>query len=87
MDAIGQPIEPCAGCGRETRSGSRLFSDRLGIDDVRGRRTYRCGDCNERAIDHAARRPGEGDMVKLAARAAGLGMAARRGAGPGSGSG
>jgi hypothetical protein len=60
-----------------------LFSDRRTARGGEDAPIFLCGDCNERAVAHAGRQLNEQDMVQLAARAAGLGMAARHGAGPG----
>jgi len=71
--------DACIGCGRATQSGTRLFSDRrtTRLDD--GSVLHLCGDCNERAISHFGRRPGQRDMVQIAARGAGLGLGAGNG--------
>lgn len=74
--------EPCVGCGRSTRVGTPLFSDRRATD-ADGATIYLCGDCNERAVSQYGRRLADQDMVQLSARAAGLGFAARPGGGPG----
>ena len=68
------PVEACIGCGRGTRTGARLFSDRrtTRLDD--GSVLRLCGDCNERAVSHFGRQPGQRDMVQIAARGAGLGL-------------
>jgi hypothetical protein len=87
MPPTGRPVEPCLDCGRETTSGSRLFSDRRSTTSPEGAALYLCGDCNERAVSHAGRTLDRGDMLRIAARSAGLGMAARGGAGPSSGGG
>jgi hypothetical protein len=76
------PIEPCISCGRETATGSRLFSDRRAERADDGSLLPLCGDCNGRAVSHAGRTLDRNDMLKIAARASGLGMAARGGAGP-----
>ena len=66
----------CAECGRDTRPGTTLFSDRRTtlLDDRTA--LYLCGDCNERAVSHYGRQPTQRDMVQIAARGAGLGFAA-----------
>jgi hypothetical protein len=69
------PNEPCIGCGRSTGVGTRLFSDRRTTREPAGTALHLCGDCNERAISHYGRRLSDTDMVKIAARGAGLGMA------------
>ena len=79
-------VQPCLSCGRPTEAGTRLFSDRRATDSE-GSAVYLCGDCNERAISQYGRRLSDLDMVQLSARAAGLGFAARGGAGPGTGGG
>lgn len=70
----GNAFEPCIGCGRATHPGTRLFSDRrtTRLEDVEILQL--CGDCNERAISHFGRRPGQRDMFQIAARSAGLGL-------------
>jgi len=68
-------FEPCIGCGRSTRPGTRLFSDRRTTRDPDGAAHHLCGDCNERAISHYARQLTDSEMVRIAARGAGLGMA------------
>jgi len=65
--------EPCIGCGRSTRVGSALFSDRRTTRADDGTALHLCGDCNERAISHYGRQPTERDMVQIAARGAGWG--------------
>ena len=66
--------EACISCGRATVVGTRLFSDRqtTRLDD--GTALHLCGDCNERAISHFGRRPGERDRVQSPARGAGFGL-------------
>ena len=70
------PNEACISCGRSTRVGTTLFSDRrtTRVDD--GTALHLCGDCNERAVSHYGRQPTQRDMVQIAARGAGLGFAA-----------
>ena len=68
--------QPCAGCGRETRPGTALFSDRRTTLLDNGTALHLCGDCNERAVSHYGRQPTQRDMVQIAARGAGLGFAA-----------
>lgn len=63
--------EPCIGCGRTTRVGTQLFSDRRTTRTDEGALLHLCGDCNERAVSHYGRQPTERDMVQIAARAAG----------------
>jgi hypothetical protein len=70
-----QQNEPCIGCGRSTGAGTRFFSDRRTTRDPSGTAHHLCGDCNERAISHYGRRLTDSDMVRIAARGAGLGMA------------
>lgn len=79
--------EACVGCGRLTRVGTKLFSDRRTTRTEDGTAMHLCGDCNERAVSHYGRQPAERDMVQIAAPAAGLGFAARSGGGPGTGGG
>lgn len=67
-------LEACISCGRDTRSGTRLFTDRRATRDDDGHPLYLCGDCNERAISHFGRQPTERDMVQIAARGAGFGL-------------
>jgi len=76
--------ETCVGCGRPTRSGSALFSDRRYTRGEDGAPIFLCGDCNERAISHFGRQPTDRDMVQIAARGAGLGSVL---GGPGAGAG
>ena len=71
--------EPCIGCGRPTRVGTRLFSDRRTTRGDDGAALHLCGDCNERAVSHFGRQPNARDMVQIAARGAGLGMDGRGG--------
>lgn len=66
--------EPCIGCGRPTHSGTRLFSDRTATQLEDGTLLHLCGDCNERAVSHFGRRPGQRDTVQIAARGAGIGL-------------
>jgi hypothetical protein len=75
--------DPCIGCGRATRVGTPLFSDRHTGRDEAGLPIHLCADCNERAVSHYGRRLTDHDMTQIAARAAGLGFAAHGGAGPG----
>ena len=77
--------EACIGCGRATQSGTRLFSDRRTTRLEDGTVLPLCGDCNERAISHFGRRPGQRDMVQIAARGAGLGLGGGGGLGSGGG--
>lgn len=79
-------VEACINCGRATRSGTRLFSDRRTTRLEDGTVLHLCGDCNERAVSHFNRQPGQRDMVQIAARGAGLGLGGG-GGGPGSGGG
>ena len=79
--------EACIGCGRATGSGTRLFSDRRTTRLEDGTVLHLCGDCNERAISHFGRRPGERDMVQIAARGAGFGLGGGGGMGSGGGPG
>lgn len=67
-------IEACAGCGRATQVGTRLFSDRRTTRLEDGTSLYLCEECNERAVSHCGRQPGQRDMVQIAARGAGIGM-------------
>jgi hypothetical protein len=82
MRDSGIPTEACAGCGRDTRPGTRLYSDRRATPVEGSETIFLCGDCNERAVSHFGRQPNEKDMVQIAARGAGLGFASH-GAGPG----
>jgi len=66
--------EACISCGRATQTGTRLFSDRRTTRLEDGTVLHLCGDCNERAISHFGRQPGQRDMVQIAARGAGLGL-------------
>lgn len=66
--------DACIGCGRATQPGTSLFSDRRTTRLEGGTVLHLCGDCNERAISHFGRRPGERDMVQIAARSAGFGL-------------
>lgn len=79
--------EGCVSCGRTTRVGTPLFSDRRTGLDEHGSRIHLCADCNERAVSHYGRRLTEHDMTQIAARGAGLGFVAHGGAGPGIGGG
>jgi hypothetical protein len=79
--------EACIGCGRPTQSGTRLFSDRQTTRLEDGTVLQLCGDCNERAISHFGRRPGQRDMVQIAARGAGFGLGGGGGMGSGGGPG
>ena len=74
--------QACVGCGRDTRPGTRLYSDRRTTAVEGSNPIHLCGDCNERAVSHFGRQPTDGDMVQIAARGAGLGFASH-GAGPG----
>jgi hypothetical protein len=65
-------IQACAGCGRDTKVGTSLFTDRQARPVEGGRILYLCGDCNERAISHFGRQPTERDMKQIAARGAGF---------------
>lgn len=73
MDDRAVP-EPCIGCGRTTRAGTVLYSDRRTTQDDAGSPIFLCGDCNERAVGQYGRRPTDADMRQIAARAAGLFM-------------
>jgi len=64
----------CTGCGRDTRVGTPLFSDRQTARTEAGEPIFLCGDCNERAVSHFGRRLTQTDMVQLSARAAGVGV-------------
>lgn len=75
--AGGHRIEACAGCGRATQVGTRLFSGRRTTRLEDGTALHLCGDCNERAVSHYGRQLGQRDMVQIAARGAGLGLGAR----------
>ena len=79
MTSRTPPNDSCVHCGRATNPGSLLFSDRLAATASDGTVTYVCGDCNERAVSQFGRRPGERDMVQIAARGGGLGMASGHG--------
>jgi hypothetical protein len=80
---MSRPTEPCISCARDTATGSRLFADRRTERSDDGSLLPLCGDCNERAVSHAGRTLDRNDMLKIAARASGLGFAARSGAGAG----
>jgi hypothetical protein len=73
--------EDCVGCGRDTQSGTRLFSDRGTTRGEDAIARYLCGDCNERAVRHFGRKPTERDMAQIAARGAGLSPGIGGGAG------
>ena len=79
--------ESCMGCGRSTRVGTPLFTDRRTSHTDDGTAIHLCGDCNERAVSHYGRRLTERDMVQIAARGAGLGFAGHGGMGAGGGHG
>jgi len=66
--------EDCVGCGRDTHSGTRLFSDRRTTRGEDGVAIHLCSDCNERAIGHFGRQPTERDMTQIAARSSGFGL-------------
>ena len=83
----GEHTEACVGCGRDTRSGTRLFSDRRTTTDDGGGAIFLCGDCNERAVSHFGRQPTERDMVQIAARSSGFGLGGGGGLGSGGGPG
>lgn len=72
MSSAHSAPEACLSCGRTTRVGTTLFSDRR-VTRGEGVDLYLCGDCNERAVSQYGRRLTEHDMVQIAARAAGLG--------------
>ena len=74
MTDAPRPIEACAGCGRDTQAGTRLFSDRRTTRAESSEPIFLCGDCNERAVSHFGRQPTERDMVQIAARSAGFGL-------------
>jgi len=71
--------DACIGCGRPTRVGTKLFSDRITERGDGDTTLWLCADCNERAISHFGRQPGERDMIQIAARGAGLGFVGRGG--------
>jgi hypothetical protein len=75
--------EACVSCGRDTRSGTRLFSDRRKTRGDDGNGIVLCGDCNERAVSHFGRQLTERDMAQIAARGAGLSPGIGGGAGIG----
>jgi hypothetical protein len=79
VDSGGIPLEDCLSCGRATGPGTALFSDRRTTTAEDGSPLHLCGDCNERAISHYGRRLTEHDMVQIAARSAGIGMASGHG--------
>jgi hypothetical protein len=88
MTEGGDPTQACAGCGRDTRPGTRLFSDRRATPVEGSGTIFLCGDCNERAISHFGRQPNEKDMVQIAARGSALGFGSAGsglGFGPGGG--
>ncbi len=62
--------DACIGCGRPTRVGTTLFSDRRSERGDDETTLWLCADCNERAISHFGRQPGERDMIQIAARGA-----------------
>jgi hypothetical protein len=76
--------EGCAACGRPTKVGTALFSDRLTAHGDDGNAIFLCSACNERAVSHYGRRLTDRDMVQIAARGAGLGFVI---GGPGAGAG
>jgi hypothetical protein len=84
MSAHDEPIQACAGCGGDTRPGTRLYSDRRTTPVEGGDPIFLCGDCNERAVSHFGRQPTEKDMVQIAARGSAFGFG---GAGGGFGAG
>jgi hypothetical protein len=69
--------ESCISCGRSTRVGTPLFSDRRTTRTEDGTALHLCGDCNERAVSHYGRRLTEQDMVQISARGAGAGLSIR----------
>ena len=79
MSTLSSTEEPCINCGRSTRVGTSLFSDRRTARTEDGSALWLCADCNERAISHFGRQPGERDMIQIAARGTGLGFAGRGG--------
>jgi hypothetical protein len=58
--------DACLSCGRSTRAGTRLFSDRR-VTRSEDATLYLCGDCNERAISHYGRRLSDEDITKMSA--------------------
>jgi hypothetical protein len=85
MESAAGIQESCIGCGRSTRVGTSLFSDRRTTRVEDGSELHLCADCNERAISHYGRRPNQRDMIQIAARGAGLGLGGGRGIGAGGG--
>lgn len=85
MSTTASVPEACISCGRPTRPGTALFSDRRTTRGEDGTALHLCADCNERAVSHYGRQPNERDMVQIAARGAGMGFAAHSpmGGGPG----
>ena len=73
----GQSSEACISCGRNTKSGTALFSDRRTTRDDDGAPLHLCGDCNERAVAHFGRQPTDKDMLQIAGRSSGFGLGAR----------
>ena len=80
-------LEACVGCGRNTHTGTRLFSDRRTTRAEDGTAIHLCGDCNERAVSHFGRQPTERDMAQIAARSSGFGLGGGGGFGAGAGGG
>lgn len=77
-----EQIEACVSCGRDTRSGTRLFTDRRTTRDDDGVAIYLCGDCNERAISHVGRQPTERDWSRSPRAAPASGWAGVAPSGP-----
>jgi hypothetical protein len=61
--------QPCVGCGRATKPGTPLFSDRTTARTDEGEPLYLCGACNERAASQFGRRLTGEDIRDIATRA------------------
>jgi hypothetical protein len=68
--------EGCVSCGRSTRVGTRLFSDRHTAIDNKGTTLRLCGECHENAIAHDARPPTERRADEVATGSAIVGFMA-----------
>ena len=76
MTASGPGNEPCVGCGRDTRVGTRLFADRHTAVDRAGSTLRLCADCRENALAHDGRLPTERRADEVATRSAIVGFMA-----------
>ena len=65
--------QPCVGCGRATKPGTPLFSDRTKASTADGQPLYLCGSCNDRAVSQFGRSLGADDIRDIARRAQFLG--------------